>query len=262
MADDTGTTDGTTDDASVVADAIGAGTEGKEESTWNYAEGVAGQGEKPEWFKGDKYSSIADQAKAYTDLESKFGSFTGSPEEFEINLSEELKEKGIEISSDDVLMEEARTFAKEANMSQKGFDDMINLYAMAKVAEGEAMEAHKQEELKALGNNAQTRIDNLNSWAQSNLPEDMMEGFQSMAMSAAAVQTLEKLVAMTRNAPVNANDNSTPGGITEEELKKMQFEKDDFGNRRIQTDPAFRKEFEKKAAQVWGAEDHRIVVGG
>ena len=40
---------------------------------WSYADGVEGQGDAPDWFKGDKYNTVADQAKAYKDLESSSG---------------------------------------------------------------------------------------------------------------------------------------------------------------------------------------------
>ena len=46
------------------------------------------EGEKPEWLK-DKYKSVEDQAKAYAELEKKFGGFTGSPEgDYEMKVPE------------------------------------------------------------------------------------------------------------------------------------------------------------------------------
>jgi hypothetical protein len=249
------------DDASAVAEAVNGTADGAPEATWHYADGVAGQGDKPEWYKADKYANITEQAKAYSELEGRFGGFTGAPEAFEINLSDQLKEGGIEITNEDPIMSEAMNFAKEINMNQESFDKMVELYGMAKMSEASALEDYKANELQALGNNAEMRLDNLNAWANANLPENMIEGFQNMANSADSVKALEKLVAMTRQAPVNPDDNPAPGGVTEEEVKKMQFETDQYGNRRINTDPAFRKEFEKKAAQVYGAHDHNVTIG-
>ena len=246
--------------ADAVAEMVG-GQETTEQPTWFYAEDVPGKGDKPEFLK-DKYANITEQAKAYTELESRFGAFTGAPEAYEINISDQLKEGGIEIDESDPIMAEAMEFAKNANMGQEGFDKMIELYAMSKVAEGEALEAYKANELKALGSNAEVRIDNLNAWANANLPEDMVEGFQSMVNSAASVQALEKLVSMTRNAPVNPNEDQATGGLTEEEVNKLVFEKDQYGNRRMATDPAFRKKVEAMQAKLYGSEDHRIVIGG
>ena len=42
------------------------------------SEGIKGVGDLPEWYKADKYKSVAEQAKAYTELEKKFGGFTGT----------------------------------------------------------------------------------------------------------------------------------------------------------------------------------------
>jgi hypothetical protein len=249
------------DDASAVAEAVNGAADGEAEATWHYADGVAGQGDKPEWYKADKYANITEQAKAYTELESKFGAFTGAPEAYEINVSDQLKEGGVDINAEDPIMDAAMEFAKSINMDQKGFDSMVELYGMAKLAEDQALETLKANELNQLGPNASARMDNLNMWASANLPEDLMQSFQNMATDAGSVQALEKLVAMTRSAPVVPPGDPAPGGATEEEVKEMQFELDSHGNRRINTDPAFRKEYEKKLLQVYGGEDHRIVVG-
>jgi len=227
-----------------------------------YAEGIPGAGDVPEWFKADKYASISDQAKAYKDLEGKLGSFTGAPEKYEVSLSEALTEKGISITEDDPLYAEAVKFATESNMNQDGFNQMMELYAMSKVADSEAMELHKADEIKALGQNGQERLNNLDSWAKTNLSTELYEGFVSMATSAQAVQALEKLVSMTRNAPINpAEVKPGSGTISHDDLKKMQFEKDEHGNRRLQSDKAFRAEFEKLSKELWGTEDHTTIIG-
>lgn len=245
--------EGTQDASQVVGDIV--------ENQWSLSEGVAGQGDRPEWFKADKYKTVADQAQAYTSLESKFGSFTGAPDEFTVNLSDEIKEKGIELTGEDPMMEEAMKFAKESNMSQEGFDNMVNLYAMSKLAEGGAIEEHKAEQMKALGENAQGRIDNLNAWADKNLSPEMVEGFQGMATSAAAIETIEHLVSLSRSGALNPVDHNPAQPTSSEEVRKMQFEKDEHGNRRIQTDPEFKARYEKMRDQVWGSEPNRIVVG-
>lgn len=262
MSEENGTV---VDDSQVVADAVnesaGENDATQDVPTWNYAEGVPGSGEVPEWFKADKYNSIEAQAKAYKDLEGKFGAFTGAPEEYTISLGEELQERGIEITPDDPLYEKAIEFAKNSNMSQDGFNNMINLYAMAKVAEGEALEQSKVDEMKALGDQSQTRVDNLVKWGRANLSEDLYQGFEDMATSAAAVQTLERLVAMTRSAPISPDAMQPQGGVSAEEVRKMQFELDDHGNRRIQTDPEFKARYQKLRDQVWGSDEHRVIVG-
>ena len=51
------------------------------EGEYFLSDGIKGTGETPEWYKGDKYKSVAEQAKAYTELEKKFGGFTGAPKD-------------------------------------------------------------------------------------------------------------------------------------------------------------------------------------
>jgi hypothetical protein len=232
------------------------------EASWHYAEGVPGQGEPPEFFKKDKYANVTEQAKAYRELEKRFGSFTGAPDNYEVKLSQELTEKGIEISTDDPLYDEAVQFAKNANMSQEGFQEMMNLYATAQIAEQEARNKYVQDEIKALGDRGQERLDNLASWGKANLSEELYAGFEAMPVNAAAVKTLEHIIGMTRGAPISStNGNSAPAGVGDEELRQMQFEKDEYGNRRIQTDPEFRARFKKLADKVWGTHEHNIVIG-
>lgn len=245
------------DDASIVADATI-----ETPAEWSFADGIAGEGEVPEWFKADKYKTVSDQAKAYKDLEGRFGSFTGAPETYaDVELREELKEMGIEIAKDDPLMGKALAFAKDSNMNQDGFNKMVELYAETMAAESMAMENFKQEQLAALGPNGTTRINNLNAWASANMSADMIEGFQGLATTADNVKTLERLVAMTRSAPVNANESTPATGITETEIHEMQFAKDEHGNRRIHTDKAFGKKYREMRDRFYGTEDHVVTIG-
>ena len=250
------------DDAKAVADAIADGNvDDGQAKEWFLTEDVKGSGEVPEWFKSDKYKSVGEQAKAYGELEKRFGGFTGAPEEYETNISDELKESGVEIADDDAIMTSAKEFAKEAGMNQESFDKMIDLYAMGQLAQSKVNEEARGEEFKLLGDNAQGRIQNLNDWASRNMPEDMVEGFQEMAISANAVKAMERMISMTRGVGLTPKDADPAGDVSSEEVRKMQFEKDEHGNRRINTDPEFRSRYNKLKLQAWGAEEHRVKIG-
>lgn len=202
-----------------------------------------------------------EQAKAYTELQTKLGGFTGAPEDYKINVSDELKEKGVEIADDDPILEEAFKMAKDIGMNQDGFDKMLDIFAMSKVAEQEASQLGVADEMKSLGNNAETRVNNLDAWGKANLPADLYDGFVDMAQSASAVKAMEQLISMTRNAPVSTDTTKATPGVSSEELKAMQFETDEHGNRKMQTSPEFKARFDKLAAEVWGSEEQRIIVG-
>ncbi len=271
---DTGTEAVQTNDAAIVADSIGntENTENTEQNTntpqidaepseWLLAEGIPGQGERPEFFKGDKYKTVAEQAKAYKELEGRFGAFTGSPEEYTIpELSEDIKNQGVEIDPDDPLIGKAMEFAKANHMNQEGFNNMVDLYAQTQIAEQMALDDLQQEEFKALGHNAETRLSNLNSWANKNMPTELFENFQKLATSADAVQTLERLVAMTRSAPINPNELTPAAGITAEEVNELRFAKDEHGNRRMR-DPSYAKMVKEKSDTLYGTENHVEVIG-
>jgi len=228
---------------------------------WHLAEGIEGQGDRPEFFKADKYANITEQAKAYSELEAKLGAFAGAPEEYEIAISDELKEGGIEIDADDPIMSSAIEFAKSINMNQDGFHGMINLYGMAKLAEAKALDEKMADEFKALGDKAEARIESLNQWASANLPTGMIDGFKEMVVSADGVKAMEQIISLTRAAPVDPPGDPVPGGVTAEEVNKLQFELDENGNRRMQSDPDFRKMVEKKMDELWGTKEHITVVG-
>lgn len=225
--------------------------------------------ERPDWLL-DKYATegksvdeaTTEQAKAYSELSSKLGSFTGAPEEYEVALSEELTEMGVEIAKDDPMIEAAMKFAKDSNMSQDGFKDMVNLYAMQQVAENKANEEYKAEQLKGLGPSADSRIKNIQQWADKNLDAETVQGLEGFATSTESVKAIERLISMTRSASVNVDDANNNSGASAEDVSKLQFEKDEHGNRRINTDPDFKARYKKLRNEVYGTEDHKVIVGG
>ncbi len=225
--------------------------------------------EAPEWLQS-KYiaegktqeESISEQAKAYTELSSKFGAFTGAPEEYaEVTLSDELKELGVEISADDPMLLAAKEFAKESNMSQEGLSGLVNLYAMQQVAEQKANEEYKVDQMKQLGNNAEARITNIQQWASKNLDTETLAGLEGFATNAGAVKALEQIIKLTGAKSVDVDDSTPTPGASESEIQAMQFELDSNGQRRINTDKAFKAKYQKMRNDFYGQEENRQMVG-
>jgi len=222
----------------------------------------------PEWLLGKYHTegksveeATTEQAKAYNELSGKLGAFTGAPEEYEIALSEELTEAGVTMEKDDPMVESAMKFAKEAGMNQEGLNGMINLYAMQMLAEQKADTEYKAEQMKALGPQADSRIQNIQQWANKNLDAEMVTALEGMATSVESVKAVERLISMTRGAPVNVDNAAPAPGAGMEEVNAMQFEKDGNGNRRINTDPVFKARYQKMRNEVYGTEEHRVMVG-
>ena len=89
---------------------LDASTPELNEGEYFLSDGIKGTGDTPEWYKSDKYKSVAEQAKAYTELEKKFGGFTGAPKDGYAGP------EGIE--PDDALLQELTEFANKTGMSQ------------------------------------------------------------------------------------------------------------------------------------------------
>ena len=201
------------------------------------------------------------QAQSYSELQSKFGSFTGAPEEYEAAISEELTEAGVELVADDPMLEKAFELGKELNMSQEGMSKLINMYAEIQLAENKAYEEQRAENMKQLGNNAAARIEGINKWIDANLDNETAQGLRGIATTAEGIKAIEQLISKTKSAPVAPQDSTPVPSVTPQEVQAMQFAKDEHGNRKINTDPEFKKEYQRKRDALYGTQEHRQMIG-
>lgn len=218
------------------------------------------------WDEESKTVKHDDVLKSYTELESKFGSFTGSPDEFDFNVSEEmttkLKDLGVELDvKEDPLYQAAVKMAKDTNMNQEGFNQLADLYLMTQVGNAEAEVQFRDEQMQQLGERAEARVSNIEKWGEKNLDPELFQSLKSNLVSADMVPVLEHLITSTRNAPVSDSSAANAPSFTESDLSAMQFEKDSNGNRKIQTDPAFKAKYQKMMKEFYGDSENKIIVG-
>ena len=189
------------------------------EGEYFLTEGIKGTGELPDWFKADKYKSIADQAKAYTELEKRFGGFKGAPKDGY------QPPEGIE--PDDALFAELKTFAEETNMSQDAFDRAWGLLqAQSEAVEEVSLEA----EMAKLGDNATGRIKHVEQFMKNNLDPETYERLRYAVNSAESVELVEALIKSTAPAKLPIDGVVEPGGITWQAIEAEMYKKDDNGN--------------------------------
>ena len=202
---------------------------------------------------------------SYNELSSKFGGFTGAPDAYEFAVSDQLKEAGIELDAESPMLTSFMEMAKAGNMSQEMASSVVNMFLENEHANGlsaqEGETARQTEEMGKLGENALNRVNNIDAWARANIP-DHADGLADAATTAAGVQAIEALIAKSRNTSVQADPDEVgqTSQITAEEVKALQFEKDQYGNRRMSSDPAFAKMVRAKLAQLHPGE-HQITVG-
>jgi hypothetical protein len=227
-------------ESEVVGDQAEKGVSAEE---WMLSEGVRGEGESPDWFKSDKYSSVADQAKAYTGLESKLGSFTGAPEDgYSVNINEDL---GVDIPEGDQLLGAFNNWASESGLSQDAHTELLNLYISNSM---ETEQGDVESEIKKIGDNADNRIQDMVQWGKANLDDNEYETLQNLAVTSNGFHLLEKMRSMSRETQVSAADNAKPvDNISEAKLYEL------VADPRYQENPVFRSEVEAKFRDFYGS---------
>ena len=244
--------------------------ESGEEQTQSDEQVVADSIGRPEnvpekfWNDDDKTVRHDDVLKSYNELSGKFGGFTGAPDSYEFAVSDQLKEAGIELDMESPMLTSLMEMAKAGNMSQDMASNVINMFLEGQhadgLAAGEGETARQAEEMGKLGDNALNRVNNIDAWAKANIP-DHAEGLADAATTAAGVMAIEALIAKSRNSSVQANPEATVNsGVTAEEVHKLQFELDQYGNRRMSTDPEHAKKVRGMMAQLHPGE-HHITIG-
>jgi YD repeat-containing protein len=89
----------------------------------------------------------------------------------------------------------------------------------------------------------------------------MIEGFESMFKTAANIEAMEEIIRQSSGAQTSPSNVASVAGYTKADVTKLQFEKDEFGNRAIETDPDKRKEYYRVRDLVHGTQAHREQVG-
>lgn len=211
---------------------------------WFLAEGVQGTGERPDYFM-DKYTSLSDQAKGYKELQQKFGAFSGSPDEYSMS-------EGTEYNSEHPILAEIQTFGKENNLSNEGYNNLVNVLLENEKANIADMEAQAVEVKTALGENANERLQNIDDFVGANMQlDDNLKGLVDMAKEQpGGVELLEAFIGMSKKTGPASEQVAAPmKTYNKDELSKMQFAKDDYGNRKM-NDSAYRKMVEDYHAKL------------
>jgi hypothetical protein len=196
-----------------------------EESSYFYSEGVAASGDKPEWFKSDKYKTISDQAEAYVDAEkrigemgSKMSNFTGAPDAYDLTAPE-----GFEFNTEDPMLARSQEWAKGMNLSQEGYTSLVGMYAEMQAAESKASD-EAFDDIKSGIDNFESRTTNINDYLKAN----EMEALADVITSKDQLDQFEKLLELSGKSSISV-EGETESMPTQEEIETLMFEKDENG---------------------------------
>lgn len=191
------------------------------------------QGERPEWLQS-KFTDVESQAKSYTDLEKKFGGFTGAPETYNITVD------GVTAEDNKSLIE----FARNSNMNNDTLNSFLQMQQNGSKA---SEESYRAEQLKALGEDADTRIQAINDWSKNNVGEELKDAFNSLATSADGVGVLEHLIGLTKEQSPAGSEFQSHDVKSKDEVQAMFLETNENGDRKMSVDPKFRA----KVNELW-----------
>lgn len=220
---------------SVVADI--ETTDSQIAATWFWDENTPGQGERPQ-FLPEKYKSVADVAKAYKELESRLGT---APKEYDFSKGQGWMEPDYE------PFHEMAEFARSKHVPQEVMDKMLESVGLYL----DEFRTDMNEEKSKLGEKASERLQILNNWAKSNLSEKSFNALTVGMRTADQIEALEEI----RNKMLN-NTTMVPGGNASVAAGGMTLEeyRSELNNNyaKYKTDPAYRKEMERKLESVVG----------
>ena len=211
------------------------------ENEYFLAEGIKGTGQTPEWYKADKYQSVAEQAKAYTELEKKFGGFKGTPKDGYVSP------EGVE--QDDALLAELTQFANDTNMSQEAYGRAWELLTAQEQA---VEEVNAEQEMAKLGDNATQRLKNVEGFLKNNLDADTYTQVQDLVTTAESVQLIEAIVKATVPAKLPIEGGEHPQGLTWADVEAEMFKKHENGQFLRSIDPNHERKVQQMLASFGG----------
>lgn len=227
---------------------------------WFYANGVKGTGPAPEWYKADKYKTIEDQARAYPELEKRFGAFTGAPKDgYKFELP---KDAGftMEMDAEHPVFGAFNELAKTMNLSQEGYNQVLRLFGEYELSQQPDLEKIKT----SLGENADARLTAVATWGRANLKPEQYQKLRSSLGGHQAADVLEiveaaiaKSVQPTMPKPGDDTPGAPAGVTTEAEINKLQAAIGKDGKRLYVTDSKYRAMVEQKRIDFYKSQEQK-----
>jgi len=196
-------------------------------------------------YVNGKYDSDDKLEEGYTNLASKFGAFVGAPDEYSIA-------EGTELNNEHPLLESIQSFGKENNLSNEGYQKLIGVLLENEKANLAEQQAQTEQVMKDLGPNATERVKNIDDFVSANLElNDDTKGLIDLAkQQPGGVELLEAFIGMSKKTGPASEEVAAPlKSYSKDELHKLQFAKDDYGNRKM-NDPSYKKMVDEYTAKL------------
>lgn len=198
---------------------------------WYIDEGKPGEGPRPDFLR-PKYNSVAAQAKAYTELEKRFGE---APEHYDLGPYTE------HVDVNNRHLKEFMGHAKEYRLTQDAFQKMIGSF----VDYDKSMQVDINAEIAKLGADGPNKVKVVQQWAKNTLSPEQFKALDGLPQTAEMVTILDELrqrmASMGAKTP-NDNMNESFKPISEAEVRaKIRSNPDKYLN-----DAGFREQMRKE----------------
>ncbi len=221
----------------------------QESAPWYLADGVVGQGVKPEYLL-EKYSSVDAQAQGYKEIFDKLSAHQGAPVEYNLDF---IKETGVEIDPNQPQFKEFMELSKEENISQKYFQQAISKYIELEKVRTPNLE----EERAKLGPDGAETMNTIRQWAINNMPADEAQALCYMAVSAAGVRALDRLRNNSQPSSIPTDATKIPKPVALNTVAQLNQEMVDNYDK-YKADANYRAEYSKRLAQATMAEQTQL----
>ncbi len=219
--------------------------------TWNWAEGVPGEGDRPDWVM-DKYKTVEAQARAYGDAEKKLGAFTGAPETYELNLSKDLVDAGLGIDASNPAYAAISELCSGLQMNQGGFDKLLDAYVRQFDADRNTNVAN---EIEKLGSAGKAQISIVESYANAHMADEQLADLAAIGQTAAGIRMAHYFIgelAKVKDAGQPANPREDPkvaaAGVDDPKAELDKLVADD---RYRDNEPGYRAMVDQRAKALY-----------
>lgn len=191
---------------------------------WYWDKNTPGAGDRPEWLP-DTYKTVEDLAKRAEGLRKQVSQIKNAPEngEYTLNVDPEVAEY-FNVKSDDPLINSFKQKALESNISQDGFNSLLDMYFNHQLTVIEERMANENKEFEKLKINPTETYERLKSWGTNNLSSDDAEVMMGMSLTPTQMKVMTSII--NKFAGSNNLPSSMPPAATMNENERMDIVKD------------------------------------
>ena len=218
--------------------------------------------DRPEWLP-EKFNSAEDLARAYNSLESKLGSNTDTGETEDLPPTDAPDASQSSEGQNEAIMSASAEWQESGELSDMTYDSLakagLGRELVDSYIEGQNALQSTEEDALLSGVGGRDAYGKMSEWASEELTETQLDAFNGALETGSREQA--KLAIAWRQSKYEAANGTNPALIlgrtqgssshpfeSRAQILSVMSESDANGKKKYETDPAFRKEVERRLA--------------